>query len=133
MNGENVIVTWRDHAGAHVEESEGRISITVPDQSHSLQEILERFTRSGVEIPQRDMIFLGEEEVPNWEYMQRVEQMQVAAELRRVIATRKDRLAELEREGVEVAEEDLPTLSDPVEVPDAQPPGPPENPDRMRK
>ena len=124
------IKTWRSHVST-VEDYSDAVSMTVPDQTRTVQEIVEQFTRSGVAIPEHDTIFLGEAEVPNWEFMSRIEQLAYAAELRRTIAVRKSELAKLEAAGEEVAPETYSTLSEQVQKPDDTPSDAPP-PDRLK-
>ena len=104
--------TWRDNPPATGEDFSERVSLAVPNQSMTVQEIVEKFTRGQVDFPERDMIFLGEAEVPNFEFMSRIDQLVVAGELRRVIAQRKAVLEELESK----QDED----GNPIVVPESQ-------------
>lgn len=114
------VQTWRSHEPFEGHSYEGAVSLTVPDQTHTIKEIVEQFTRSGVEIPQKDMIFLGEEEVPDWEFMSRIDRLQAASVLRMTVASRKAELKKLEEAGEEVPQERYPDLSPPAEIPDTE-------------
>lgn len=122
-----IVFTWRDVPRAVGEDYTGEVSLTVPNQSLTVKEIIDRFSRGAYEIPESDLIFVNDEEIPQFQFMTRIDQMAYSAELRYVIAQRKEELKKLEAkkddEGnpIKVKEEDYPNLTEPYDPPVVDP------------
>lgn len=119
-----VVQTWRTTNREPGEDFTGRRSLAVPNQVLSVRELVDKFSRGILDLPEADTFYLNDDEIPNWEWLPKIEQLQYASELRHLIAQRK---AEHERrvaEGETVEMQDLPTLP-PQDV--ITPPEPPED------
>mgnify|MGYP000370966210 CR=1 FL=1 len=120
------VETWLDHTPAEGEDFTDRVSLTVPNQTMSISEIVERFTRGAIDIPDGDLVFVEDSEIPDFMFMSRIDQMYYANELRRVIAQRRQALEEAESkkdaEGnpVKVDPKDYPKLTEPYEPPEVE-------------
>jgi hypothetical protein len=100
------------------EDFTGRISLAVPNQTMSIQELIDKHSRGILDLPEADHFYLDDEEVPNWSLMPKIEQLEYAAELRRTVAQRKKKLEDLEAEGKEVKPEDVPKLTPTLSPPE---------------
>lgn len=102
------------------ENFKGRVSLTIPNQVLSVREILDKYTRGITDLPEADLFFLNDDEIPNFESMSKIDQLGYAAEMRHLIAKRKQVLADAEAAGEKVKQEDFPKLTpaQPVEQPD---------------
>ena len=81
--------TWRTAKPNPGEDYTGQISLTVPNQVMSIAEIMDKHNRGLMDLPEADLLFINDEEIPNIEVMSRIDQLQYAAELRRLVATRR--------------------------------------------
>lgn len=102
--------TWRTSPRRVGEDFTGRRSLTVPDQSLTVKELVDKYSRGILDLPEADLFFLNDEEIPNWDWLPKIEQLEYATELRHLIAQRRSEYEKLRAEGIEVEDDELPNL-----------------------
>lgn len=113
----SVVKTWRDNPSEKGEDFTGRVSLAVPNQSMTIKELVDKHSRGVLELPEADHFFLDDDEIPNWEFLPKIEQLEYASVIRHTVAKRKQELKKLEEAGEKVKPEDVPKLTSKIDPP----------------
>lgn len=113
------IASWRDGQSAVGESFIGQISLTVPNQTLSIQQIIENHTRGITTIPEADLHYLDDSEIPNFETMSKIDQLSYASEIRHTVATRRKLYDDAILAGKKPAEIKKTDLSPKIETPES--------------
>lgn len=114
------IVNWFNFDSGHGKEDPKGQSMTVPDQSMSVQELLDRYVR-GQDLPMKQPIWNGEEEFPDIAVMTPQERLDYARELQDNIVKMQAKL------------DDAAQVKSVNVIDEPQEPGEPEDPDDDKK
>lgn len=114
------IDNWATVLPKEGEDFTGRKSLAIPDQTLSVREIVDNHTRGITDFPESELVFLNDEEIPNFENMSKIDQLLYAAEMRHLVAVRQKALEDAQAAGETVKEEDYSKLTptQPVEQPE---------------